>query len=211
MSEIDKIFNNVNAVGLTTARYGVREPIAWPGPATTKLNQFNSMCYDIVTGFVRGTPDDIKYSSAGLKCQDGMLEQIKLSGKSPCANWLPPPIITPREQHFANAFRETKDISKSLEICLKNARTHQNRDHCYLDAEALRMTIGNQKQTVEPFVENLEEEVEVCLEPGSCNNGCDGNGYWFWIILGIFFFFLILLIIFVSVRGKNGKRSRRKK
>lgn len=211
MSEIDKIFNNVNAVGLTTARYGVREPIAWPGPATTKLNQFNSMCYDIVTGFVRGTPDDIKYSSAGLKCQAGMLEQIKLSGKSPCANWLPPPIITPREQHFANAFRETKDISKSLEMCLNSAKTLQNRDYCHQDARALHMTIGSPKQTVEPFVENLEEEVEACLEPGSCSNGCDGNGYWFWIILAIFFFFLILLIIFVSVRGKNGKRSRRKK
>ena len=103
MSDIDKIFNNINVVGIATAKYGVKNPIPWPGKGTTTLNQFNNLCYNIVTGFVQGeTPDNILYSPAGNACQKGMIDQISLSGKSTCSNWISPPVINPREQVFAN-------------------------------------------------------------------------------------------------------------
>ena len=208
MSDIDKIFNNINAVGVATAMHGVKKAIPWPGKGTTTLNQFNNLCYNIVTGFVQGeTPDNILYSPAGNACQKGMIDQISLSGKSTCSNWIPPPVINPREQVFANAYRKTRNIDESLHICLSKAKNYQETENCQMDAIALRATIGDHKPT--QSVENFEVDDTDNKSPHHHHHHphreqecCNGSGYWFWIILSIFFIFLILIILFTTIRKK---------
>ena len=63
-------------------------------------------------------PDDIKYGDAGMMCQKAILDQIYMSGRTPCADYFQPPLIKPSPQNFKNAYLEEKDIDKAYEKCL---------------------------------------------------------------------------------------------
>ena len=198
----DKIFNEINGASVANQLYGAKKKYKWPGIQITNLNDYNNTCYGIVSRFAKDQTDvnEIRYSPAGLMCQQGILDQIKLYGRNTCEKYISPPVTKLTPQNFKNAYIQTGDINKAYEICLKKATNSDEVKHCKLDKMALENTLNNKKVNVPklfPDCDNSLIESFTSLEQSNNENscGCDILSIVIWSLLGLFIILMVIKII----------------
>ena len=223
--DTNNLFNNIRADIIANRYYGVTNPVKWPGSVVNNLPEFNNMCYGIVNRFGNPSdPDSIKYGEAGMKCQKAILDQIYMSGRTPCADYFQQPVIKPVPQNFKNAYLEEKDIDRAYNKCLSMCKDNECRLWCKYDKEALEETMKNVgevkrdncdcgKVLLEPFeyVEEKSDKFERCGEELDTNKddlencACKST---FKIKLGmllILILVVLLLLYFLSIDKKYNK------
>ena len=89
----------INIIDACKIMYGQKTPKKWPGTFVTNLNEFANACYGSCARFNNlQSAQQVADTSCGRECQYAMKQQLQLNGKTPCANWLPVPIISPPPQ-----------------------------------------------------------------------------------------------------------------
>ena len=224
-------FSNVNANLVAMKKYGVKDPKFFPGPSINNLHNFSDTCYAIVNEFAENpvSVDDVRYSPAGLKCQQAVLNQIYLSGKDPrqAYNAYSPPIVKYTPQCFKKAYIMTQDANKAYELCINMAKTCEDKEMCGLCRDTVLATTneklpknlghncpvgvrtppdGYNAYPPDNVVENFKNEkyTEVSgTNSGGC--GCNGVAIAFWVVLGVIALMLIIWSIFIiwKRRKKN--------
>lgn len=135
------MLSKINPVKVADSIYGVKTPHTWPGPQLNNIEDYSQTCYGIVSRFANDqtNADEIRYSPAGLACQQGVLKQMKLGGKSTCQdyNYYSPPVTEITRQIFKNAYMKTGNAQQAYDICMSQASNSQERKHCLLDKMAV--------------------------------------------------------------------------
>ena len=137
---------HINIIDACKKMYGVKKPKAWPGTLITNFNEFRTACYGSCARFNNlQSINQVRHTECGQQCEEAMLEQIQLNGRSPCANWIAAPLISlPPRFTFAEEYENTdKTLPKMQrgEIAKKNAlqkcRTAECIEQVELDSLAL--------------------------------------------------------------------------
>ena len=202
-------FNDIDAYKVAQELYSTK-PAYFPGNQTTNLNEFNNTCYSILSEFSDSqNPDIVKYTPGGIKCQQAMVNQLYQSGRTPCKyQGFEPPVINYSPQHFKNAYKQTNNIKRSLEICLEKAGGDAHREQmCHLSARALEYTLqdkGTELPCPPPEVRTAPEVIERYTEEK--NVGCDQAAVIFWSVIGGITLLLIILGFVLVMKQRNHSR-----
>ena len=93
----------VNIVKACDEIYGKKNAEKWPGKFRTNLNEYANACFGSCARLHNfQSNSQVLSSKEGKLCQRAMVGQLKANGKTPCANWLPTPVISlpPRVSFF---------------------------------------------------------------------------------------------------------------
>jgi hypothetical protein len=128
----------VNIVKACDEIYGKKNAEKWPGKFRTNLNEYANACFGSCARLHNfQSNSQVLSSKEGKLCQRAMVGQLKANGKTPCANWLPTPVISlPPRVSFFNEIKKGLNTGDARDKCLRACTTDECKDNAYFDYKA---------------------------------------------------------------------------